>query len=392
MAKQDSVILPGLDVIKFSLLQRKPDPYWNVRFRSPDGRRVERSTKCYRKPDARDAAVVIITTVYCPQQPRLATVPWTTAIERMKRAMATEGLRAGTMSDYSACLGALRGSLPAGVLGPADVLSEHVMDYLTAKAKTVSAVTRRGYIVKMRALWQKWFIDNLKICETNPWHRIPLPKIDKKDPRVLTDAEEAMFLKWIERRYGGWRLPVLWFMVKGFVGSRSADISCLKTAQLRDGRILFPAEQAKGREDRPAILPPALFAELKQFAGPTYVFESFHNDLRTYYRTNGLRCGNYSCINFSPARLVRFLQNATAEFRKLHSEIPYFKPHNFRGTAITRALELTNGNIDAVAIAFDCNPDTIRKYYAGLNKQQVADNVLTKLQTRPNAKAHSELT
>ena len=42
-----------------------------------------------------------------------------------------------------------------------------------------------------------------------------------------------------------------------------------------------------------------------------------------------------------------------------------------------------NGNIDAVAIAFDCNPDTIRKYYAGLNKKQVARDVLGKLQARP---------
>ena len=117
-------------------------------------------------------------------------------------------------------------------------------------------------------------------------------------------------------------------------------------------------------------------------AGPTYVFETFHKGLRECYKRNGLRCGNYVCKQFSPRRMIRWLQNVVGLFRTLHPEVPYFKPHNWRGTAITRALELTNGNIDAVAIAFDCNPDTIRKYYAGLNKKQVTDDVLAKLQAR----------
>jgi integrase len=239
--------------------------------------------------------------------------------------------------------------------------------------------------LELRALWTKWFIDKLGLCGSNPWGGVELPKVDKKDPRVLGDAEEAKFLKWLEGKFVGWRLPVLWFQVKGFVGSRSFDITALRTEQLRDGRIVFPAETTRGREDRPALLPPTLYQELLAVAGPAYVFESFHQGLRECYKRNRILCGNYTCKTFSPRRMIRWLQNVVNEYRKEHADVPYFKPHNWRGTAITRALELTNGNIDAVAIAFDCNPDTIRKYYAGLNKKQVADDVLAKLQARKPA-------
>jgi len=336
--------------------------------------------------DAIDIAATIISREYYPApesaEPSPQFMGWELVIEKMKLAMAAEGLRPGSVGDYCISLQTLRNIFPSGVQGPNDVQPRHAVEYVARRMAAVSATTVRGNIVKMRALWEKWFMEKLGICGNNPWEGVALPRVDKKDPRVLSDQEEMKFLTWLEKRYKGWRLPVLWFMVKGFVGSRSADISGLKTEQLRDGRIYFPAEQAKGREDRPAILPPALFEELKAQAGPVFVFETFHTGLKAYYRTNRLRCGNYSCKTFNPKRLVRFLQTATAEFREAHPDIPYFKPHNFRGTAITRALELTNGNIDAVAIAFDCNPDTIRKYYAGLNKQQVADDVLSKLQAR----------
>jgi integrase len=152
------------------------------------------------------------------------------------------------------------------------------------------------------------------VCGSNPWNGVDLPRVDKKDPRVLTDAEEMKFLTWLENRYEGWRLPVLWFLVKGFVGSRSADITGLRSEQLRDGRIYFPAEEAKGREDRPAILPPALFAELRAAAGPIFVFESFHAGLVDYYRRANRRGGRHSmnfCKSFNPKRMVGFLQSIT---------------------------------------------------------------------------------
>jgi integrase len=389
MANQLSVILERFGIVKFSLLQRQPDPCWHIRFRSPDGRRVVRPTKKTRHKDAAEAASAVIAAEYgiggkppVDDEPT-AFIFWDQAIALMKKEMAAAGLRSGTVEDYCTCLQTVRNSFTSGVLGPNDVTDRHAREYAEKRMRAAKAVTVRGNIVKLRALWTKWFIDRLGICGANPWEGVDLPRVDKKDPRVLTDAEEVKFLRWLATKFAGWRLPGLWFQVKGFVGSRSFDITALRTEQLQDGCIFFPAETTKGREDRPAPLPPAVYQELLALAGPDYVFETFHKGLRECYKQNGLRCGNYSCKRFSPRRMIRWLQNVVADFRKLHPEVPYFKPHNWRGTAITRALELMNGNIDAVAIAFDCNPDTIRKYYAGLNKKQVARDVLGKLQARP---------
>ena len=395
MATQLSVILERFGAVKFSLLQRPPDPCWHVRFRSPDGRRILRPTKRVKRKDAETAAGGIIAAEYGlggkpPEEEPTHFMLWDQAIGKMKKEMAAAGLRDGTVGDYCTCLQTVRNLFPSGVLGPNDVTDRHAAEYVEKRMRTAAAVTVRGNIVKLRALWTKWFIDKLGICGANPWDGVDLPRADKKDPRVLTDAEEVKFLNWLGKRYAGWRLPVLWFQVKGFVGSRSFDITALRTEQLQDGGLVFPAETTKGREDRPAPLPPALYRELLAVAGPSYVFETFHTGLRECYKRNALRCGNYVCKSFSPRRMIRWLQNVVGEFRKLHPEVPYFKPHNWRGTAITRALELTNGNIDAVAIAFDCNPDTIRKYYAGLNKKQVARDVLGQLQARRPVTAESD--
>ncbi len=388
MASQLSVVLERFGLVKFSLLQRHPDLCWHIRFRSLDGRRIVRPTKKTKHKDAIAAASAIIAVEYglggkpAEEDGPPTFILWDKAIERMKKEMAAAGLRSSTVEDYCTCLQTVRNAFPSGVLGPNDVTDRHAGEYVERRMRATKAVTVRGNIVKLRALWTKWFIDRLGICGANTWEGVDLPRVDKKDPRVLTDAEEVKFLRWLATKFAGWRLPVLWFQVKGFVGSRSFDITALRTEQLQDGCIFFPAETTKGREDRPAPLPPALYKELLAVAGPSYVFETFHTGLRTCYKQNGMRCGNYICKSFSPRRMIRWLQNVVGEFRRLHPEVPYFKPHNWRGTAITRALELTNGNIDAVAIAFDCNPDTIRKYYAGLNKKQVARDVLGKLQAR----------
>ena len=274
MARQESFVLQDYGVIKFSLLLRHPEPYWNVRFRAPDGRRLERSTGKTKRADALEEAPAVILKVYKPAEvvPSTAFMTWDVAIARMKKEMATAGLRFATVGDYCTSLQTVRNAFPSGMLGPNDVTDRHAREYVEKRMRSAAAVTVRGNIVKLRALWTKWFIENLGICGANPWDGIDLPKVDKKDPRVLTDAEELKFLKWLETKFAGWRLPVLWFQVKGFVGSRSFDITALRTEQLRDGRVVFPAETTKGREDRPALLPPALFQGIESRSGPDLRF------------------------------------------------------------------------------------------------------------------------
>ena len=391
MARQESLVLQDFGVVRFSLLQRHPEPYWNIRFRSPDGRRLERSTGKTKRGDALAEAPAIILKTYKPADdaPSAAFTRWDQAIALMRKEMAASGLRDGTIGDYFTCLQTVRNVFPSGVLGPNDVTERHAGEYVEKRMRSAKAVTVRGNIVKLRALWTKWFIDRMGICGANPWDGVDLPKADKKDPRVLTDAEELKFLNWLGKKFAGWRLPLLWFQVKGFVGSRSFDITSLRTEQLRDGRIVFPAETTKGREDRPALVPPLLYQELQAVAGPTHVFETFHKGLRECYKRNG------SLRQLYLQRVQPAAHDPLAARRR--GGVPKAAPRSavLQAAQLARdgnypRLELTNGNIDAVAIAFDCNPDTIRKYYAGLNKKQVADEVLAKLQARQTPAVSAE--
>ena len=64
MANQLSVVLEKFGLVKFSLLQRHPDPCWHIRFRGLDGRRLVRPTKKTRHKDAIEAASAIIAVEY----------------------------------------------------------------------------------------------------------------------------------------------------------------------------------------------------------------------------------------------------------------------------------------------------------------------------------------
>src|SRR5258708_5087987 len=106
MARQESFVLQDYGVIKFSLLLRHPEPYWTVRFRGPDGRRLERSTGKTKRGDAVGVAPAVILKAYKPEGQTAAPTftQWEQAITLMKKEMAAAGLRAGTVEDYCTCL------------------------------------------------------------------------------------------------------------------------------------------------------------------------------------------------------------------------------------------------------------------------------------------------
>ena len=251
MANQLSVVLERFGLVKFSVLQRQPDPCWHIRFRSLDGRRIVRPTKKTKHQDAIEAAAAIIAVEYglggkpAGEDEPTTFILWDKAIERMKKEMAHPAFGAAPLRITAPASKPCEYAFPSGLLGPNDVTDRHAGEYVERRMHTAKAVTVRGNIVKLRALWTKWFIDRLGFCGANPWDGVELPKVDKKDPRVLTDAEEVKFLKWLETKFAGWRLPVLWFQVKGFVGSRSFDITALRTEQL------YRTAESSSRRKRP---------------------------------------------------------------------------------------------------------------------------------------------
>ena len=56
-----------------------------------------------------------------------------------------------------------------------------------------------------------------------------------------------------------------------------------------------------------------------------------------------------------------------------------FKLHNFRGTAMSKA-RIAGVALDDAAVAFDCNPDTMREHYLAFDRAKVADGVFTQIQ------------
>src|ERR1700694_5277011 len=103
MASQLSVILERFGLVKFSLLQRSPDPCWHIRFRGPDGRRIVRPSRQVKRREAIDAASTIISAEYNPApQEELSPVfaLWDDSMGRMKQEMTKAGLRLGSIADY----------------------------------------------------------------------------------------------------------------------------------------------------------------------------------------------------------------------------------------------------------------------------------------------------
>jgi hypothetical protein len=133
---------------------------------------------------------------------------------------------------------------------------------------------------------------------------------------------------------------------------------------------------AKGRKTRRSKLPAALYAELREVAGPNFVFERFPDEQRDILLKKGRKHqAKRVTFPYDPGRLVGWLQDRLCEFREEHPDIPWFKLHNYRGTAMSRARQAGIAYAEA-AIAFGCNPETMRRHYEKLDEVEISDNVM----------------
>jgi len=147
----------------------------------------------------------------------------------------------------------------------------------------------------------------------------------KADGLLVTDAEAGDLLDWLDRRWRGWRLPVLFLEVKALIGCRITELAAARPADLKVGRITFIAQTNKGRKERVAILPAPVFGELKALAGREYVFEAFSEQLRTIYLDRGCPHHSKRVSGYRPERLKDWLENeAQLYFKKSGSScLPY---------------------------------------------------------------------
>src|SRR5262249_3223726 len=160
-------------------------PTYCVFFRTPDGRRVRRDTNQTRMAQAVEAARLIIEKEDAPRILDPEKVTWDQAVERLKARPATSGHRATTLRYYLKLLPPVRKVFGA-TDGPVDISPgmaatwrDVMMSRPGRRKKLPSAHYVAGLIRGLSALWQKWFMDDLKILQGNPWQDVEPPKTDK---------------------------------------------------------------------------------------------------------------------------------------------------------------------------------------------------------------------
>ena len=301
----------------------------------------------------------------------------------MVRHMRAQNLRAGTIQQYQLAVNALRKVFPK-IIGPADItpaMAERFkLERMEAKTHTaknrrkVKPVTVGGNLNNLSIVYGHWFRDILKIVDGNPFANVQPPKYDKAPPRIVAAEEQQGFFDWLQSRWG-WRLPLLFLEVKAAIGCRISELAHATTEGLKDGRITFASETTKGRRQRACRLPASLYAELRKTAGSQYVFERFSEELRAIHRKRGMLHHARTVHDFCPPRLVNWLQDQSRLYFE-ETKAKRFKLHNFRGTAMSKARMAGIAESDA-AVAFGCNPSTMREHYLALDEAAIADKVFS---------------
>ena len=82
---------------------------------------------------------------------------------------------------------------------------------------------------------------------------------------------------------------------------------------------------------------------------------------------------------FEPIRLKKWMEREKRQYLKKNPTVKKFKLHNLRGTAMSKAME-AGIHFEDAAIAFGCNPDTMRKHYLAMDEVTVTDRVMDAIQ------------
>jgi hypothetical protein len=131
-------------------------------------------------------------------------------------------------------------------------------------------------------------------------------------------------------------------------------------------------------------VPAAIYEELRSIAGAEFVFESFPAQLRRVYLARGRnRWAKMVATDYQPMRLKKWLEREKQQYLKENPNVKKFKLHNLRGTAMSQAKE-AGIHFEDAAIAFGCNPNTMRKHYLAFDEVAVTDRVMDAIQGNGN--------
>jgi site-specific recombinase XerD len=373
--------------IRYSFVVRADSDVYFVRFRSIDGRRMERATKAIKKVDAIDAAHRLILEEYQQVAPSSERLPWQVAKEKLVEGMKADGKRPKTIKGYIETLNKLIVLFPRA-LGPADVTDRMAGNFKTkyangqftrkrqvAKGEKAPAYDRTTKSLDSRIRTLKavfaWF-KTLRLVETNPFETIAAPELDRHEVKYVKQGDINEFFTWMVERFPGWAMPRLFFTVKAVTACRLEDICNIRSDQLEDGRLVFTADTTKNRSERYALLPEDLYAKLNAYKGKTWLWERYPPELIAVNKAKGYPTHRQN-PEFSPQRLYQWVVQIMQDYQKQTGND--FSSHDFRKAAFTRAAE-EDVHPKRAAVAFDVTAETMLRYYTATEKKKTADEVL----------------
>lgn len=365
--------LPDGRTVGYRLDQRRG--VWHVIYPDPSDplRPIQRSTGERARSDAMSVAARLILAAYTHTlPPDKRGVTWGEVADEIAK---TATIRPSTREDYCKAIRMLRGAVETQ--GPGDVDEAKANRFKrvysagsyargrssTAKRFPRSPNTVRAALRKLSSLWAK-HLRELGYVVSNPWERVTPPPALRRKPNVPSDDLISEFFGWLAGRFDGWELPTLLFRVKALTACRTSDLCSLKSSQLQNGRLVFKAEEVKGRADRSIPLPAGLFAKLDAIRGGTYLWESYAD-----------RPGRKA---FTPRRLFLFVGNTCEEFNASRPGKQRLTPHSFRRRAIT-VMTTETQSVDATAAAIGVDPATARRYYLDSQQAFNADKLFEKV-------------
>jgi integrase len=370
-------------LVGFSVKRFGDGPTYIVCFNSSDGRRLKRDTNQTRQGQAVEAARHIIEEEFAPAPEQPDKVTWGQAVELLKAAFAASGNRPSTLGYYLKLIRLVRAK--CGVTaGPSDVspaMAEawrrKVMTTPGRRKKLPSAHYVAGLLSGLSSLWQKWFMDDLKVVNGNPWQDVAPPKADRLPVKYATDEQIDHFHEWVAGRFGDWPFPKLFLSAKAYTGCRLMDLCGLKSAQLRGGRLVFPADLTKGHKERAVPLPDDLFGALDAFKGEAWLWEAYLPGLKVALEAKGFPTHQLN-PEFSPRHLYFWVETLFADYRKAFPDRPALTTHMLRKRAFTRAWQ---EGIDPrrAAVAYGCDVDTLMGHYVAMDEQQVTDDMFARM-------------
>jgi integrase len=151
-----------------------------------------------------------------------------------------------------------------------------------------------------------WF-KRLKMVDKNAFEEVPQPELDRHEVRYVKAEDLEHFYNWLGERYPGWTMPQLFFQVKALSGCRLDDLCHIRSEQIQDGRIVFPADVTKNRSERYATLPMDVLNALEGYRGKTYLWERYPAELIEANKANGWPVHRQS-PEFSPRRLYNWVE------------------------------------------------------------------------------------